>query len=247
MILDSKIPEGPLKRVRLFASLVLNRVLLGTIGILLVFSNSSCGVYHPQLAAIPLIDHKGDVRLSTMISTPSSASLTINAGVTDHIAVQMYTDITPMVSTNYSHLAIGYYGKWEKSAFELYAGFGCGTSKVTDVDHTWLNTGKYYIPYAQANWGLTNLTKAHVDFGVSLKAGYIIPEFHIINTERDVYSWDTETGYLIEPQLFARFGSEYIKFGLQAGYCLTNIFQTEETYYDPFAVGLGVTFFVKPK
>ena len=209
--------------------------------------SASCGVYHPQLAEIPLIDHKGDVHVSAAISTPLSATVTMSAGVADHIAVQIYTDITSLISANYSHFAIGYYGNWEKSAFELYAGFGCGTSKVQDIDHTWLNFGKYYIPYAQANWGLKNLTKAHIDFGVSLKAGYIVPEFHIFNTERDFYSWDMETGYLIEPQLFARLGSEHVKFGLQAGYCLTNIFRTEETYYDPFAVGLGVTFFIKPK
>lgn len=211
---------------------------------------TSCGVYHPQLAEIPLIDHKGDVRVSAKISTPSTASLSISTGVTDHIAVQMYTDITPMVSANYSHLAMGYYGNFGKNIFELYAGFGCGVSKHIDRgDFLWINLGKYYIPYVQANMGIKNVTKAHIDFGTSIKTGYIIPEFYTIKTPNNTesgYSWYINTGYLIEPQIFARIGSDYVKFNLQAGYCFANIFRTAESNYDPFAVGIGVTFFVKP-
>lgn len=213
---------------------------------------TSCGVYHPQLAEIPLIDHKGDVRLSAKISTPSTASLAISTGVTDHVAVQMYTDITPMVSANYSHLAIGYYSSWEKTVFELYAGLGCGASKHTNPgDLLWIVLGKYYIPYVQANLGITNVTKAHIDFGISIKTGYIIPEFYILdvntsNKTQSGYSWNFNTGYLIEPQFFARIGSECVKFSLQVGYCFANVFQTAEYYYNPFAVGAGVTFYIKP-
>lgn len=208
--------------------------------------SASCGVYHPQLAEIPLIDHKGDVRLSAKIGTPSTASVTISAGVANHFAVQVYTDITPMVSSNYSHFAIGYYGVCGRSVYELYAGLGYGTSKINDVDRVWWTFGKYHIPYIQANWGVRNLTKAHVDLGVSLKTGCIVPEFHIINTIWNTYSWDTKTGYLIEPQTFVRFGGERVKFCLQAGYCFTDIFQTSQTHHVPYAISMGVTFFVKP-
>ncbi len=209
--------------------------------------SASCGVYHPQMAEIPLIDHKGDVHLSAKIGSPSTFTVTMSAGVTDHIAVQMYADNSPMASSNYSHFEVGYYGVSGRSVYELYAGLGYGTSRIHDVDHVWYTSGKYFIPYIQVNWGLKNLSKAHVDLGVSLKTGCIVPEFHIINTISSTYSWDIKTGYLIEPQTFVRFGGERVKFCLQAGYCFTDIFQTSQTHHVPYAVGMGVTFFVKPK
>jgi hypothetical protein len=49
-----------------------------------------CAVYHPQTADIPLIDHKGDLRIDAGASLIPSVHSTFSYGLTKRIALQAF-------------------------------------------------------------------------------------------------------------------------------------------------------------
>ena len=74
---------------------------------------TGCWTYKPQLADIPLINHKGDIRAagSLYLLPVTGLDATLSAGLTDHLAMQLHIDNEGEVF--YSHLALGYYKTYE--------------------------------------------------------------------------------------------------------------------------------------
>ena len=213
---------------------------------------TSCAMYHPQLADIALIDHKGDTRVSASLMG-GNVGATITTGLTNHMAVQLTGNVTGN-DQNYFHGAIGFYDSRDHFCIEGYIGLGNGYAHNSrKPDPTTYSYGRYTIPFVQVNLGWRNLTKAHIDCGVAFKYGRYYP--HIKNytwgynpvTDTDeevVYSYST-TNSVIEPQAFFRIGGEMVKFNFQVGYCyLDDLRRKGVGGYNPFVIASGITLFL---
>lgn len=225
-----------------------------TFGLLLVVLSlvmTSCWVYRPQLADIPLIDHRGDMRLSCSVNAnpllPYKArigrylfpvpgvSSTFSAGLTDKAAVQLYSDLQGEIL--YSHAAAGLYKSYGGSVLEGYLGIGCGHGHIY-IDAEPASSDVYYIcPFVQVNYGWH--LGVHWDAGVSMKTGDWIP-FKIRGAEGESHPSQAP---LLEPQLFVRVGGENTKFLLQVGYTyLVGWPNSHLLRYFPVTVGMGLSF-----
>ena len=214
---------------------------------LLAGACASCGIYHPQLAEVPLIDHKGDIRFTAKATSPAMVNASISAGLTNHIAAQIHTDIClfeDISNINYSHFALGYYQPFGKAVLEGYAGAGFNYGDITDYARSFRSRGKSIIPFVQVNYGWTNLTKAHIDVGAAVKAGIMYPHFSTDFDDGHYVQTNSKAGF-VEPQLFFRIGGENVKFSLQAGWCHVVMRRAETQWWYPFTVGMGITVFVK--
>lgn len=187
---------------------------------------TSCWVYKPELADIPLIDHKGDRHLNFAIyNNPilvyndrlgyyyfpvPGISASYSTGITERLAINTHADFQG--SCYYTHAAAGLYKPYHNSVLEGYLGVGYGHGSVyidaepasSDVD--------FLCPFAQVNYGWH--LNSHWDVGMAMKAGDWIP-FKVRATGNPAYPSHVP---LFEPQLFVRVGGEKVKFQLQAGY-----------------------------
>ena len=211
---------------------------------------TGCWVYKPELADIPLIDHKGDRRLNFAIyNNPilvyshrlgyyvypvPGISASYSTGITERLAINTHADFQG--SCYYAHAAAGLYKLCHSSVLEGYLGIGYGHGSVyidaepasSDVD--------FLCPFAQVNYGWH--LNSHWDVGVSMKAGDWIP-FKVRATEDP-----SHPGYapLLEPQLFMRVGGEKVKFQLQAGYAhLFGMSYSGLFGYYPVSVSTGIS------
>lgn len=180
---------------------------------------AGCGsVYKPQLAHVPLIDHRGDIRVSAAAEAPRNASLSVSAGLTDHIALQYHLGTTYLNhGLEYTHFAGGLYFPMGQSVLETYVGYGLGEGGMTKADD-FDYKGSYRLPFVQVNYGWKNLTKLHIDVGGALKVGYWMPEYRISYSDPGMQRMEYYTNsWLLEPQVFFRMGWERVKFGVQVG------------------------------
>lgn len=99
--------------------------------LVLTFMMSGCWLYKPQLADVPLIEHKGDVRVagSVYLFPAIGATATISAGLTNRLALQLHTDYESR-DVHYSHAALGLYKSLGKRVREGYLGIGYGNGDV---------------------------------------------------------------------------------------------------------------------
>ena len=222
--------------------------------LLLLFLISSCCVYHPQTADIPLIKRKNDLRIDAGISLIPTMHSTISYGLTNKIAIQVYAS-TSGDERKYLHLATGLYKAYENQiVMELYGGFGYGYGDAYKDSNPGNLYGNYQIYFLQYNMGNYSNKSGHLEFGFGIKSGY----FHSNLTDRNYYSWGSETGpyisykensLLLEPQAFFRIGGERLKFSFKAGGC--RIFKlTHPNIFIPTAnlnIGLGLNYSPKFK
>lgn len=212
---------------------------------ILVCAFSSCGIYHPQLAEVPLIDHKGDIRFSTKITSPFILNTTLTTGITNHIALQLHTDVyAPDFPIHYSHFAFGYYQPFGASVLEGYAGIGFNFGNISAFGHTFKSSGWSRIPFLQMNYGWKDLTKAHIDIGASIKAGVIFPNMSYYDNENGNQIQTHSAAGVIEPQVFFRIGSEKIKYSIQTGWCQSVLRREPTNWLYPFTIGMGLTMFL---
>lgn len=225
--------------------------------LLLSLTTTSCWVYTPQLADIPLIEHKGDMRLNGSIFfnpvrvytyglgyfylPAPGLSASFSAGLTDWMAINTFFDYRGG-DVLYTHVALGGYKSFEWCVLEGYLGAGFGHAEKY-IDHIPASSSIYYLcPFVQVNYGL-HITK-YVDIGVSMKAGTYSPlrvDAHIPDEASPLPSVPSFSP-LLEPQLFFRFGEEKCKVQVQAGY--THLFGWPNEYllrYHPISIGFGVT------
>jgi hypothetical protein len=222
--------------------------------LLLCISFSSCCVYHPQTADIPLIKKKNDLRIDAGISLVPTIHSTISYGLTDKIAIQVFGS-TGESDRQYLHLATGLYKAYEnQNVMELYGGFGYGYGDAYKDSHPGNLYGNYQIYFLQYNLGHYSNKSGHLEFGFGIKSGY----FHSNLTDRNYYSRGSETGpyisykensILLEPMAFFKVGGERLRFSFKAGGC--RIFKiTNPNNYIPTAdinIGLGLNYTPKFK
>jgi len=85
-----------------------------------------CAVYHPQAPDIPLIDHKGEVRIDLGGTFIPSFHTTFSYGLTNKIALQTYGSVG-LENRRYFQFAPGLYKSLkDKKVIEIYSGIGFG-------------------------------------------------------------------------------------------------------------------------
>ena len=213
--------------------------------ILLSLTATSCWTYKPQLADIPLIDHKGDVRLAGSIYwfPPIGANATVSMGLTNHLAMQFHGDFEGR-DVFYSHAALGFYNSDSTSVLEGYLGLGHGHGDVYIDANPASAYGPYTIGFAQFNYGW-HLNR-HWDIGLAMKVGRVSAilrghDGEDPNDDKEVFG--PRKSALLEPQFFVRVGGEKVKFQLQLGYTyLPDWPRTGAIRYIPISLSTGLNF-----
>ena len=193
-------------------------------GILLTSLFSGCAVYHPQTADIPLIDHKGELRIDLGASVIPSVHTSFSYGLTNKTALQAFGSIGPE-ERYYLQFSPGLYKCVKnKKVIELYSGFGFGHANT--VKNPLANMpeaikgslyGNYQLYFVQFNWGKNADEPKELDWGLGLKTGL----FHSSLTNMNYYSIlsgegpypvNNENSILLEPVFSFRIGNEKAKF-----------------------------------
>ena len=225
---------------------------------------ASCSVYHPQSVDIPLIEHVGDVRLDASLGTSwwlTPDAVTLNAtgtvGITDKFAGQLHVNYGG--DSYYLQAAPGFYLPFAQVlVFETYAGLGYGGGSRSLIDHKnsdnavsdYAFDGTYFLPFAQANLGVTAWAVMHLDIAVALKAGLFLPDFtyfdvdgseHEIPGTRQTYD---KANFLLEPQVMVRWGGSLFRTNVKVGFCWMSDLSKYETnfVYDYLTASVGLTF-----
>ena len=228
---------------------------------------SACSIYHPQAVDIPLINHAGDVRVDASVSASAwvlpdvmAFNVTGSYGFTDWLAGQVHFNYGG--DNLYGQLAPGaYLPLGEHGLLEGYAGLGLGSawreraampSDSVNSTGTYEYSGRFTLPFAQVNIGWHDLSGAHIDLALGLKAGAYVPSFHyrrydaegtLMPESSSVYA---TTNLLLEPQLVFRIGGETVKFCLRASFAwLSDLHGGSETANftaDFFTLSTGVNF-----
>ena len=184
---------------------------------LLLFLLSSCYVYKPQIADIPLIQEKGDLHIDAAISLlPIEANTTVSYGVTEKLAIQVYGSIGQKY---YMQGALGYYKDiGNNKVVEMYFGGGYG-SGVYWADAILNGNGIYQLYFNQINFGKLNNKFENIDYGLGIKTGLLHTDYN--RNDLDLAGMIKETyrekHFLFEPNVFIRLGKKNTKFNFKIG------------------------------
>jgi hypothetical protein len=210
---------------------------------------TSCIIYHPQMADIPLIAKKGDVRIDAGISIIPSAHATVSYGLTDKITIQGFGSIGED-EKYYLQGATGIYKNINESrVLEAYAGFGYGHGKTFHGGDNGRLYGNYQLYFGQFNFGKISRESSNFESGIGIKAGYL----HSNLTDENYYDWVPENGpnrkihddsFLFEPAAFIRMGGKKVKFSIKLGGTYIHKFtHTDKDFpYGTLNLGLGINY-----
>ena len=202
--------------------------------------STSCSIYHPQAVDIPLINHAGDTRVDASLAMSTwllpdviTVNTTVSYGFNDWLAGQVHVNYGG--ENFYTQLAPGaYLPLGEHGLLEGYVGSGFGGAwrkptleagdTASSTRHTYDYKGRFSVPFGQVNIGWHDLTGAHIDLALGLKAGAYMPDFTYREYDADgnylpneSYNYRTPS-FLFEPQLVFRIGSENVKFCLRGSF-----------------------------
>jgi hypothetical protein len=219
----------------------------------------SCAVYHPQTTDIPLIDHKGDLRIDAGASLIPSVHSTFSYGLTKRIALQAFGSIG-IEHRHYLQVSPGFYKCLDNNkVIELYSGFGWGYANTNKNPLANLPEaikqslyGKYQVYFVQFNWGKKGNQSGDMDWGFGIKTGLFHSNltdenYYEINSETRPYPFLKENSILLEPIMFFRTGRKDVKFSYKFG--LTRVFKLsnhKNFIPAPFInIGFGLNFTLK--
>lgn len=225
--------------------------------LLLAWLVSSCVVYHPHNADIPLLHEKGEMQLdaSASLSAPLLAHPALNASFSyaplQSIGLQASFSITEL-NTFYAQALAGTFFPFGKTVLEGYLGYGYGISCNDNIntirDVHYRVDGYYNLYFGQVNLGWVNLVEGDIDFGVGVKGGVMQSLWEKVLLQEDGTEKLEETldspHLLLEPQLMFRIGGQKVKFSVNASYAYLTDWPTENNFfnYDRFSVSLGLHF-----
>ena len=223
---------------------------------------SSCSIYHPQAVDMPLINHKGDLRIdanasaSVWLILPDAININATAsyGFTDWLSGQFHAnyggDNWYLQAAPGAYLSLG-----GKAVFETYLGMGYGGSNHKDSgsgsdsssSQYYIYKGHYLLPFAQFNIGWRNLGPVDIVFG--MKTGLWSPDFeynryHADGTVmEDRYVHYNTPNFLLEPQLQLGLGGDRAKFTIRLGYTWMSDLNdaSSKMYHDFLTLGAGLT------
>jgi len=229
---------------------------------------SGCVTYYPQVVDVPLINKKGDLRInggyflipninlqndntssdendngdkSTNWLANAGMHGTISYGLSDILSLQGYASFDAIFRT-YLQTALGVYNAFEnKTVMEIYGGCGYGLNILNytypfSMDNDILRDN-FFLPFFQFNIGKTDIGKKHIDYGIGLKSGYLLCQF---DNHYNKIVVNSRNGWVIEPSIMFRFGSEKLKFNTMINYMWSKII--DEQFYLPLNVGMGINY-----
>ena len=182
---------------------------------------SSCGVYIPQTADIPLIESKNDLRIEAGVAAGFLAGTgTVSYGLTNNIAIQGYAT-TDFQERYFFHGALGYYQKLSNDyVLELYGGVGNGKGYAHSHDNGRYTYANYMEYFTQLNYGKSGGKNSIWDYGFGLKTGFLHSSIDVEFDESWYPDGNTPNNYsyvadnlLLEPAIFTRIGGEKLKIG----------------------------------
>lgn len=221
---------------------------------------TSCGsvMYMSPMASAPLLDDKGDVSADIKVELPSliippAIEADASFAITDHFGFQFMGQMVEK-ENRYAQVGAGYFTKVVgHQVFESFITAGSGlqinypdnpnsTSTLADKDYTRFSYKQYCI---QADYGWKNMTKAHMDFGLSMRGG--IMNYSLLGTTDDVEKVNIRRNIpLLEPMAFFRIGGEMVKFQIEVSYStFSNHIDNAEVprmIESPFCYTMGLNF-----
>lgn len=234
--------------------------------VLLALLSAGCSIYHPQTVDIPLINHAGDTRLDVAVGMSTwllpdvvTVGATVSHGFNDWLAGQAHINYGG--DNVYGQVAPGaYLPLGEHGLLEGYIGMGLGGSwhdrsqPTNDTAvYSYDYKGRFSVPFGQVNIGWHDLTGAHIDLALGLKAGTYLPSYaynryeSLEATEPSSTERYVTPSALLEPQLQFRIGGEMAKFCLRLSYAWLSDFYAENgsnSHFttDLFTLSAGVNF-----
>lgn len=215
---------------------------------------ASCSVYHPQLADIPLMEEKGELRVDAAASMTElyavKANLTATYAFADHLAVQAFGSLGEE-QRYHIHGALGCFEAFDNhTVIELYGGAAKGFGFA---ENNWyIDDGRldadYNLVFTQLNYGW--VSPGDFDIGMGVRVGQLhnlTSDFsyygNYSNREVQTLSYD-ERSLLVEPVAFMRFGGEHVKVCFKMGFCwLSGASDIERHFpYHRFNFGVGINY-----
>lgn len=218
---------------------------------------SSCVVYHPHNADIPLLHEKGEMQLdaSASLSAPLLAHPALNASFSyaplSALGMQASVSVTN-VNTFYAQAMVGTFHPFDRMVLEGYLGYGYGMScndninTVRDVHYR--VDGQYSLYFGQVDIGWVNLVEGDLDIGMGVKGGLMKSQWEKVLLPEDGNESIEEnllgSHYLIEPQLMLRIGGQKVKFSINVSYAYLTDWPTDNNFfnYERFSASLGLHF-----
>ena len=225
--------------------------------LLMVVLMTSCVVYHPHNADIPLLHEKGEMQIdaSASISAPLLAHPALNASFSyaplQAVGLQASFSITEL-NTFYAQALAGTFHPFGKTVLEGYLGYGYGIScndninTVRDVHYR--VDGRYNLYFGQVNLGWVNLIEGDIDFGVGVKGGVMQSQWEKVLLQEDGTEKLEETldapHLLLEPQVMFRIGGQKLKLSVNVSYAYLSDWPNENNFfnYERFSASLGLHF-----
>ena len=225
--------------------------------LLMVVLMTSCVVYHPHNADIPLLHEKGEMQIdaSASISAPLLAHPALNASFSyaplQAVGLQASFSITEL-NTFYAQVLAGTFHPFGKTVLEGYLGYGYGIScndninTVRDVHYR--VDGRYNLYFGQVNLGWVNLIEGDIDFGVGVKGGVMQSQWEKVLLQEDETEKLEETldapHLLLEPQVMFRIGGQKLKLSVNVSYAYLSDWPNENNFfnYERFSASLGLHF-----
>ena len=199
---------------------------------------NGCSSYYPQVVDIPLIKEKGDLRVDAGTSYIPSIHGTISYGLTNVVAIQAYGNLDVFGRFHLQGAAGLFKGFENKTVMEAYSGYGYGNSFASSLLESHED---YHLAFVQFNLGKTDQGKAHIDYGLGIKTGYLYSK---VIDGSDLKTIVQDDGLVLEPSVFFRIGGERIKFAAKANYLWTNNTAIDEysTHFYHFILSMGINF-----
>jgi len=232
------------------------RFLLGSlVAATVLFTASSCMVYHPHNVDIPLLEEQGDlhVDVSASMTAPLMAGPALNASVAyapiQMLGVQAAASVTDL-KNNHFQLAAGTYQVLGRPVLECYIGYARGNAfdgaTSSESSRHYDVSGYYNLFFSQINFGYNSVLESDFDWGLGLKGGLMNPRWdkieHLDDGSTALAERHEDSHFLIEPQLMMRFGGEHFKISLNFAYAFLSDWPVDNNYfnYDRFSAGVGL-------
>lgn len=247
--------------------IVMKRVIV-LLAVLPLFA--ACSIYHPQAVDMPLINHKGDVRIDANMSmsawlVPDAMNINVtgSTGLTDWLAAQVHANYGG--DNAYVQAAPGvYFPVGDNFVAEGYVGFGYGgiwrngsgssdrKKEENASTSRYAYSGNYMLPFGQVNVGWHDLGAVHFGVAFGVKVGGYMPDFNYsefdANDQEVVGRGEhyTKTNLLVEPQLQLGIGGEHVRWVTRLGFAWLNDVNAEANsttfMHDWFTIGTGLQF-----
>ena len=218
---------------------------------------TSCVVYHPHNADIPLLHEKEEMQadVSASLSAPLLAHPALNASFSyaplQAVGLQASISITEL-NTYCTQALAGTFHPFGKTVLEGYLGYGYGISCNDNIntvrDLHYRVDGHYNLYFAQVNLGWVNLLDGEIDFGMGVKGGVMQSQWekvllHEDGTENLEEALDSPH-LLLEPQMMFRIGGQKVKFSVNVSYAYLSDWPTENNFfnYERLSASLGLHF-----